>query len=505
MKKSKLKRSDIFWGLSIAFLVILQFWWLPGEKGSSADSYSNSINGKLGLYKTLSALFPHVERDVDSLIPANSHSVLLLVSPERYPTEVEERELLAYVRNGGYLLFAPAMENNACEIPSLGIEINSSTWFSPVVTTAAAPSTSSGSSKEQSQGNVPLEDSTANPTALPAEMPEGDVKQTDVNNAEDNAASIPPTSAAIDTRAGSEPASDISNPMKQIVDRSDRSETGLGPIGGDKDLTAEELGNQVVTKETSASSVITQGSVTWRSRSTLRLPTEYHAEPLVTSDDAVEVAFWNVGRGGVLVTSSPDIFSNRSMLFPESANLAVRLVEYLYKKQVAERSELCVVIVNEYLNASNAYQQTGVLFSPAMRIGTLQLVVLCLLSLWFGFHRFGPATAVSDYRRRSLTDAAESTGTLYSQLNDGGGVVRGYLEYIRSQLRRRFGGMVRLEDYDAIAQRSGLPVEQVRDQIRRAEQIASSGQVSPAVAATSLRWLATLHNKLSYQEKTRKK
>ena len=61
-KKRRLLQSDTFWGLAAALLVLLQFWWLPGEDGSAADSYSTTVDGKLGLYRTLSQLFPQVTR-----------------------------------------------------------------------------------------------------------------------------------------------------------------------------------------------------------------------------------------------------------------------------------------------------------------------------------------------------------------------------------------------------------------------------------------------------------
>ncbi len=58
MKKRRLQQSDIVWAVLAALLVFLQFYWLPGEKGATSDSYSASIDGKLGLYRTLSKTLP---------------------------------------------------------------------------------------------------------------------------------------------------------------------------------------------------------------------------------------------------------------------------------------------------------------------------------------------------------------------------------------------------------------------------------------------------------------
>ena len=58
-KKRSLRRSDRFWAGLALLLVLLQFWWLPGEDGSAADSWSVTVDGKLaGVFKS-SGLRPH--------------------------------------------------------------------------------------------------------------------------------------------------------------------------------------------------------------------------------------------------------------------------------------------------------------------------------------------------------------------------------------------------------------------------------------------------------------
>lgn len=106
-KKRRLLQSDMLWGGLVLLLIILQFWWLPGEDGSAADSYSNTIDGKLGLYRTLSQLFPDVTRDTTRVVPDKPDATILLISPDRYPTDAEQQTLYQYVYNGGNLLFAP--------------------------------------------------------------------------------------------------------------------------------------------------------------------------------------------------------------------------------------------------------------------------------------------------------------------------------------------------------------------------------------------------------------
>ncbi len=107
-KKRRLLQSDLLWAGAALLLIIMQFWWLPGEDGSAGDSYSNTIDGKLGLYRTLTQLSGKVERDVTRVVPQDSSATMLLISPDRYPTDAEQQELYSFVASGGNLLFALA-------------------------------------------------------------------------------------------------------------------------------------------------------------------------------------------------------------------------------------------------------------------------------------------------------------------------------------------------------------------------------------------------------------
>ncbi len=546
-KKSRLQRSDVVWGLAAAALVLMQFWWLPGEKGTTSDSYSNTIDGKLGLYRTLSELFPNVSRENLQLVPDTEESILLMVAPDRYPTKAEEEELYAFVYYGGQLLFAPNWSASECRLPSLGIEIDSRFFTSSRNVSPGSPAPTSGSPND---GQVPVElrtDESAselvteprgepshagpgsgnadNAADLPAEMPVAEqgsnaaevppsenqnslpVNSDRVNSAEMNSGEDSEVSSA---SAGSTTAGEPGNTsksMNELLNKSRRSNTGLQPPPGDVSMSPSD--DDLISDETkpvsevNASSVLTPGTTGWRSSGKLVLPQHRANEALVSSDEGVEVAYWPLGSGGVMVSSSPDVFSNRSLLFSDSRRLSVRMVEYLEQQAEPSGSNSVPIVINEFLNASDSYRQTGVLFSPALRIGTLQLIMLAVLGLWFGFHRFGPAEISRSQHRRSLTDSAKATGNLLYRLNDGGAVVGGYLEYITSQLRRRFGNAVRLDQYETLASRAGLPVDEVQQQLKEAEAIAMSPSVSAARTAASLRWLAELQNRLAGQDKRR--
>jgi hypothetical protein len=249
-----------------------------------------------------------------------------------------------------------------------------------------------------------------------------------------------------------------------------------------------------------ASSSLVSDYVDFQSTAELQLPTHLTTETLLTSTDGtVEAATWQLGAGRVLVCSSADLFSNRAMLFKGSRRLAVRMVERCTAKEEDEyypNDYQPAIVLSEFFNASDSFQNTGILFSPTLRIGTLQLLLVAILGIWMAFHRFGPALYVTSSQRRSLKESAQAVGNLQYRLRDGGIVVRGYLDYMTSRLRRRYGSLLRLDQPEQIANRAGMDVEEVRAQLHEAHLMAESGQLSSAKTAAMLRWLAKLQQRL---------
>ena len=486
-KKRRLLQSDTFWGLTAALLVILQFWWLPGEDGSASDSYSTTVDGKLGLYRTLSGLYPRVERDALLVVPKD-RACLVLTSPDRYPNDQEQSQLYNFVYNGGTLVFAPNGDDPECEMRSLGIHttarvLSDSTTAIPA-TPFAIPVPPAGSAE------MPAEAADAETNA---EAPEKSAAELEMD-------AIPPNVAQASSQSTDAPVSDGTdeNPISSREEMLKKKTPGLTPPPG-LDASPEEIDDYLTPGETvTVSSDLSDGSVEWYSTAELEVPSYLATETLVTSaSDRVEAATWPMGSGRVVACSSPDIFSNRSMLYPDSLRLAVRLVERGYLHVRENSSQETPIVLSEYFNASDSYAQTGVLFSPSLRIGTLQLVLVAVLGIWLAFYRFGPAQEDSTLQRRSLTESAQAVGNLQYRLNDGGAVIRSYLDYIRSQLRRRYGSIVRLDQPEALAQRAGMDVDEVRQRLAEAQILAETVDLSPDRTAASLRWLAAFLHRLS--------
>ena len=472
-KKRRLLQSDTFWGLAAALLVLLQFWWLPGEDGSAADSYSTTVDGKLGLYRTLSQLFPDVTREAVKVLPAQS-ATLILVAPDRYPNEKEQQQIYEFVYNGGDLLFAPnwlsyewtALNEPPPEVllPSLGIHFKYRSDITLAAAIAAVATTAPG----------------ATPVTT---TPDG------ATMAEDPSSS---TTTDSQNTASSTPATDGSPPTNPTAGSTPVTTANTG-------VTAEDNKDGRGVAVHASSSLVTD-YIDFQATAELQLPTLFTTETLLTSaDGTVEAATWQLGSGRVLVCSSADLFSNRAMLFKGSRRLAVRMVERCSAKEEDEYStsnSQPAIVISEYFNASDSFQNTGILFSPTLRIGTLQLLLVAILGIWMAFHRFGPALYVTNSQRRSLTESAQAVGNLQYRLSDGGTVVRSYLDYMTSRLRRRYGSLLRLDQPEQIANRAGMDVEEVRAQLHEAHLMAESGQLPSAKAAAMLRWLARLQQRL---------
>jgi hypothetical protein len=228
------------------------------------------------------------------------------------------------------------------------------------------------------------------------------------------------------------------------------------------------------------------------------------SQPLVTAGGAgVLVREVLSGSGRVLVCATPDLFSNRTLLEKSAVRLVVRLLERAQTRQPLGAQEFWRpafnserIVLSEYFNAADSYRSTGILLSPAMRIGTLQLLLVAVLAIWLAFHRFGPTIAAATAPRRSLTESAEAIGNLQVRLADGGPLVGSYLAYLQGLLRKRFGAQVRLDDPVGLARRTGLEEQVIREELRRATELTTQPRTSVSTAAAAVRWLCRLQNRL---------
>ena len=380
MKKKRLLRSDKLWLAAVALLILLQFWWLPGDPGTPDDSYSNTVEGKRGFFQTLDGLaqaelLPPVRRESEQLIP-NEPCTLVIVSPDRYPNEHEQHDLARFVLHGGSLVFAPNWTDAECSIPQLSIQTVPESFYEESIPVALPASAGPGN------GNV-----------TPS-VPEQDTNQAGelTAEAEDEEASSQ-VAKTIDTTIvveGLDENEDGETKDRSVVERAIREQATVpAAAGSGSDEILSDIAN------IKAGSTLVSDPILWRTRAAMET---YNMNPTVlvrSSGGTVQAASWSYGTGKVVLSASPDIFSNGSMLDPVRAELAVRLVEHAHQ---GLRSGLLnpPIVVSEYLNASDKYQGTSVLISPSLRSGTLQLILVAVLAGWFGFSPLWPGQENSD-------------------------------------------------------------------------------------------------------------
>ena len=486
-KKRRLQRSDTLWLSAVALLLLLQFWWLPGDPGTPDDSYSSTIEGKRGFFQTLeglseAGLLPPVRRETVQLIP-NERCTLLILSPDRYPDEHEQQALADFLTSGGSLVFAPNWEQPEVSLSRLSIYTEGKYFYDEDTVVSGGTANTPA---------VPVPPGTAPNGNLPAEAEEPDDAAGTANG---NTSTTPPGVTPVTSMPSTPPADGQKSPG-ELVDEAMKKTPGLQPP--DQALAELEEESEVIpVSDLETESQLVAGSVTWRTRASMQA-NHYGAKVLVkSSSGTVQAAEWPYSGGQVLLSASSDVFSNRAMLDPRQAELAVRLVQHAHEHHSRSyASDETPIVVSEYLNSSDSYRGTGVLMSPALRSGTLQLITIAMLAGWFGFHRFGPPKRDTSAERRTLTESATAIGNLHFRTNSGGEVVQGYVEYAKSQLQRMFGRTVHLQDTKIIAARSGLDEDEVQSRIATAINLAGARSTSATDAAAAIRDLAEVMERL---------
>ena len=476
-KKQRLQRSDQLWLIAVAVLVLLQFWWLPGDPGRPDDTYSNTIEGKRGFFETMkglsdAGLMPSVRRESRVLVP-NENCTLVILGPDLYPNEYEQRELADFVMRGGSLVFAPNWASPDCSIPRLSIRTTHGfAGEECLVTTSAAPSSPSAAKP---------------PLTAESEAPSQSTGPTEATPSTNPASTTPATNR--------QPNESNGETINKVVRRANQISPGTSPAAPE-DVDLEDVDSFDDVWDITTSSQLVEGSVKWRTRATLETSSTKPTVLVKSSLNRPQVASWNYGNGRVLLSASSDVFSNRAMLDESQAELAVRLVQFAHQNH-EDDAPTTPIIISEFLNASDSYRGTNVLLGPSLRSGTLQLLTIALLAGWFGFHRFGPAKRDTSTQRRSLTESATAIGNLFFRTRSGSEAVRSYLEYFKSQLLRVFGNGIRIESTHAISLRTGFKEDEIKKRVNDAILLSSTGSTTASQAAAAIRDLSEILGKLS--------
>jgi len=407
------------------------------------------MEGSRGLYNTVAALadeglLPPVRREGKTLVP-DEPCTLLLIAPDRYPDDYEQEALKMFVHRGGCLVFVPnwnlpnfvQTEYNA---KKLRFRI-SHDWarFTSVGTAPTTTATTSSETESEAQ------DSNTD-TLLTAEAEESDES----------------------TKAEATDSDFAANPTPP---------PNLEPVV--TALTHNEL---------------MEGDVPWRTWAYVSSVPRTADELVIDDTGTSQVSAWREGRGSIVVCATPDPLANRSMLFAEQAEFAVRLVEYA--TQHADSNAQSEIVFSEFLNGAGSYKGASVMISPLLRSGTLQLMLAAVLMAWAGFHRFGPPLRERSEYRRSLAESAQAVGNLQFSTNDGGTSVRQYFDWFTEEVRRRYGHTRLLDNPAQLAKQVGLKEEQIKEALNGARRCADGRKVSQSETAAAIRRLASIHENM---------
>lgn len=230
-------------------------------------------------------------------------------------------------------------------------------------------------------------------------------------------------------------------------------------------------------------SLMPDANFTWKTEGTIDAP---GAEVLVKTGDRAQVVRIHHGGGTIILAASDYIFSNTALFDHDHRNgvLAVKLLE--------AAGTAGAVVFDESLNETGTQRVVGILLDPALRPATLQFIVILVLFGWRGNRRFGGLLPHLAPARHDVADHTNSLGNLYYKAHHATGVLREYLEQLRTELKLRYVAGREQRVLAAVARNANVPIEEVQRTLADAEAAARKPKLSRREAAAQIRRLARL-------------
>ncbi|MBI3866847.1 MAG: DUF4350 domain-containing protein [Planctomycetia bacterium] len=231
---------------------------------------------------------------------------------------------------------------------------------------------------------------------------------------------------------------------------------------------------------------------TWKSEGWIEAP---GAEILVKTGPGVQAVRIHHGLGTIVLTASDYVFSNAA-LFEEGQQNG-----YLVARLLEATGPVETLVFDESLNETGTPRVIGLLLDPVLRPSTIQLVALIVIFGWRGNRRFGRLLPEAKPARHDVADHTNSLGNLYYKARHGTGVLREYIEQLRTELRLRFAGGHDERILRPIAHNAGLSLDEVRRRLKEADSAARKPRLSRREAAAQIRKLAVLRQAHHKREK----
>ena len=221
----------------------------------------------------------------------------------------------------------------------------------------------------------------------------------------------------------------------------------------------------------------------WKSLGTIEAP---GAEALVKMGDSVQAARIALGRGTIVLVATDQLFSNAALFEKDTQNGALAVQMLQAPGAVHE------VVFDESLNETGRPVVVGILLDPVLRAATVQVLVVLVVFLWRGNRRFGRVLPRAAAARHDVADHTNSLGNLYYKAHHSMGVLREYLEQLRTDLRLRFSSGHDVRVLTPIANKLGVKVEDVQRQLAEADAASRKPRLTRREAALQIRRLAVL-------------
>jgi hypothetical protein len=230
-------------------------------------------------------------------------------------------------------------------------------------------------------------------------------------------------------------------------------------------------------------SLMTGSNFTWKTAGIIEAP---GAEVLVKTGDRAQAVRMRHGLGTVVLIATDQIFSNAALYEKDRLNgvLAVKLLE--------SAGPTDAILFDESLNESGTPKVVGVLLDPVLRPATIQLVVLIVIFAWRGNRRFGGLLPTTAPARHDVADHTNSLGNLYYKAHHGNGVLREYIDQLKTELRLRFAAGHEQRVLAPVAREIGSTVDEVQRILADADAAARKPKLSRREAAGQIRKLARL-------------
>jgi hypothetical protein len=277
--------------------------------------------------------------------------------------------------------------------------------------------------------------------------------------------------------------------------KSEGSQPENSPSGGPANGSAGSDGEPSLLAPQKAAAAVPVSTVldprldfTWKTEGVIEIPNadSSAAEVLIKTAERSQAVRIHHGLGQIVLVASDFIFSNAALHEGDHRNgiLAVKLLN------AAGTTDS--IVFDESLNETGTPKVVGVLVDPALRPATIQLVALIVLFGWRGNLRFGGLLPGSSPARHDVADHTNSLGNLYFKAHHGTGVLREYLDQLKTELRLRFATGHERRILLPIAQKARMTLDEVQRVLADAETAARKPKLSRRESAAHIRKLAQL-------------